>query len=328
MKRAYIIATLLLFPTLALAQMPALDGYGVDPLTVVVSPRYPRPYQTVTITPKSTVIDLSASTIVVTVDGKEVGRGSGSQSYSVQMGGPGTRSTVRVSVSGGGSSAANETIIRPADVSLILDPISTSHAFYEGANLVAPQGRVRVIVLADLRTAPETRIPSANLTYTWKTAGRILQAESGVGKSTLIATAPVLFRDTDVSVTVSSADGTLMGEASVAISPANPKLLLYKENPLEGTTFTAALSKDYTLTDNEEAFRAVPYFFPTEPSLTWLLNGKSAGVDPLITVRTTGDRAGSATLSAEAKQFGAFYSADSSLVVHFGASTGTNLFGL
>lgn len=229
MKRAYIIASLLLLPTLAFAQMPALDGYGVDPLTVTVSPRYPRPYQTVTITPKSTVLDLSASSIVVTVDGKEVGRGSGSQSYSVQAGGPGARSTVRVSVTGGGTSAVDETIIRPTDVSLILDPISTSHAFYEGANLVAPEGRIRVVALADLRSAPGTRIPSANLTYTWKTSGRILQAESGVGKSTLIATAPVLFRDTDVSVTVSSADGTLVGEASVAISPTDPKLLLYKE---------------------------------------------------------------------------------------------------
>lgn len=328
MKRAYIIASLLLFPTAAFAQMPALDGYGVDPLTVTVSPRYPRPYQSITITPKSTVIDLSASSVVVTVDGKEVGRGSGTQSYSVQTGGPGTRSVVRVSVSAAGTSATDETVIRPTDVSLVLDPISTSHAFYEGANLVAPEGRIRVVALADLRTAPGTRIPSTNLIYTWKTGSRILQAESGVGKSTLIATAPVLFRDTDVSVTVSSADGTLIGEASIAVSPTDPKLLLYKENPLEGAVFTSALSKDYSLTGSEEAFRAVPYFFPTDPSLTWLLNGKSAGTDPLITVRTTGDRAGSATLSVEARQFGAFYSANSSLIVRFGATPGSNLFGL
>lgn len=328
MKRAYIIASLLLFPTLALAQMPSLDGYGVDPLTVTITPRYPRPYQTVSITPKSTVIDLSASTVVVAVDGKEVGRGSGTQSYSIQTGGPGTRSTVRVSVSGSGASAVDETIIRPTDVSLVLDPISTSHALYEGANLVAPEGRVRVVALADFRTAPNTRIPSTNLTYTWKTGGRILQAESGVGKSTLSATAPVLFRATDVSVTVSNADGTLIGEARVAISPTNPQLILYKENPLEGTVFTSALSTDYSLTGSEEAFRAVPYFFPTAPSLTWLLNGKSAGTDPLITVRTTGDKAGSATLRVEAKQFGAFYSANNSLMVRYGATTGSNLFGL
>lgn len=328
MKRAFVIASLFFLPTFAFAQMPALDGYGVDPLTVTISPRYPRPFQTVTVTPKSTLIDLSASSVVVTVDGKEVGRGSGYQSYSVQTGGPGTRSAVRVSVSGGGSSAMDETVIRPTDVSLVLDPISTSHAFYEGASLVAPEGRIRVIALADLRTAPGSRIPSENLTYTWKTAGRILKAESGVGKSTLIATAPVLFRNTDVSVTVSSTDGTLVGEASVAISPTEPQLLLYQENPLEGTTFTSALSKDYSLTDSEEAFRAVPYYFPAEPSLTWLLNGKFAGSDPLITVRTAGDRAGSARLSVEAKQFGAYYSAESFLIVRFGAGNGTNLFGL
>ena len=71
---------------------------GVDPLTLSVSPLYPRPYQTVSIAPRSTLLDLSASSVKVSVDGEVIYEGSGTQAVSVRAGALGERTSVVVSV--------------------------------------------------------------------------------------------------------------------------------------------------------------------------------------------------------------------------------------
>ncbi len=71
---------------------------GTDPLTLSVSPQYPRPYQSVTVAPRSTLLDLSASTVKVSVNGTNVYTGSGTQPTTVRAGALGERTTVVVTV--------------------------------------------------------------------------------------------------------------------------------------------------------------------------------------------------------------------------------------
>ncbi len=219
-------------------------------------------------------------------------------------------------------------MLRPAEVSLVLEPAATSHPFYRGGGLVASEGRVRLVALADLRTAPATRLGSANLVYTWRLGDRILTDSSGIGRSTLIATAPVRYRNANVSVTVTSPDNTLVGEASTVISAVDPVTRIYRNDPLLGPNFDIALTNRYAMPDTEATFRAIGYFFAVPPTFAWTVNGTANGADKDLTVRATGNGKGAAQLGVTATEPDTRRSADSRVTVDFGQSTGFGFFGL
>jgi len=302
---------------------------GTEPLTISVSPEYPRPYQTVTISPRSTLIDLSASKVRISVNGANVYEGSGTQSTNVRAGGLGERTTVVVSVTDpSGRVYTKQKVLRPAEVSLVLEPVSTAHPFYQGGGLVASEGRVRLVALADLRTAPGTRISNANLVYTWRLGNRILTDSSGIGKSTLIATAPVRYRNADISVTVTSPDNSLVGEARTLVSAADPVARIYRNDPLLGPNFDVALSDRFSMPDTEATFRAIGYFFSVPPTFSWTVNKATSGTDKDITVRATGNGQGTARLGLTTTESEARRSANAGVTIDFGKSTGFGFFGL
>jgi hypothetical protein len=299
---------------------------STDPLTVSINPSYPRPYQIVTVTPGSTLIDLSASTITFTVGGKVVQKGTGTESASVAVGGPGTVTTVTVTAVNNGQTYTKSISIRPADVALLLEPTSTTHPFYEGASLIGSEGRIRLIAMPDLRTSAGTQIPSASLVYTWKNGDQVLQSASGIGKSVLTATAPVRYRDTAITVTVTSQDSSIVGQASVLVSPRDPLIRIYENDPLLGPRFDTALPGSITLNDTEATYRASPYYFTTIPTLTWEMNGTPSQTGQDITVRPSGNGKGTAVLGVSASSGTLGQSASNRLSVTFGKSSG-GLFG-
>jgi hypothetical protein len=302
---------------------------GTDPLTLSVSPAYPRPYQAVNVAPRSTLIDLAGSTVKVSVDGTVVYEGSGTQGTQVRAGGLGERTTVTVTVTdSGGKTYTKQQVLRPAEVSLVLEPASTMHPFYQGGGLVASEGQVRLVALADLRTAPGTRLPASSLVYTWRLGSQILTDSSGIGRSTLTATAPVRYRNADVSVTVTTPDQSLVGEARTIVSATDPVARIYRNDPLLGPNFDAALSGRYPMPDTETTFRAVGYFFAVPPTFAWTVNSATSGTDKDITVRATGNGQGTAALSVTATEAASRRNAESRVTVDFGSARGFGFFGL
>lgn len=297
-----------------------------DPLTVSISPDYPRPYETVTVTPRSTLIDLTSASIKIAVNGAVVMTGTGVQSVPINVAGPGLKTVVTVTATTGGKSYTKEITIRPADVSLVVEPMTTTHPFYAGAAQTAPEGRVRIIALADLRTSAGTRLNPSTLTYTWRLGNQILESDSGIGRSILTAVAPVRYRDAQITLTVSAPDNSLVAEAATVISPTDPFIRIYPTDPLLGPDFDHALQGTYAMRGAEESFRGVAYFFGALPSLNWSVNGQGSGGDKDVTVRTTGTAAGTATVSLTARNDAVHQSVTSALRVTFGGS-GTNLFG-
>ncbi len=325
MRSAFI--ALLLLCTAHAAQAQTLPGN--DPLTLVVSPQYPRPYQTVTIAPRSTLVDLSASTVKVSVNGTNVYTGSGTQPVNVRASGLGERTTVVVSVTDpAGRTYTKQQFIRPAEVSLVMEPTSTAHPFYAGGSLVASEGGVRLLALADLRSAPGTRLPASSLVYTWRLGNRILTDSSGIGRSTLVATAPVRYRNAEISVTVTSPDNSLVGEASTVVSAVDPIARIYRNDPLLGPNFDVALASRFSMADTEATFRAVGYFFATAPSIAWSVNGAANGTDKDLTVRSTGSGQGTAGLAVSLTEPTTRRSSESRSTIEFGTETGFGFFGL
>lgn len=310
-----------LFLALALFLMPAAllraqAPGSAEPLIISISPANPRPYDEIAITPRSNLINLPASQVKITVNGTVIEEGSGSRTAVTTLGGPGTRTTVRVDAVFNGDSYSKEVVISPGDVSLVVEPATLSHPFYEGASLVAPEGRLRIVAMADLRTAPGTRIPPERLSYTWKLGERVLSEQSGIGRSVLEATAAPRYRDAEVSVTVASIDGAVRGAATANVAAASPELLVYRDDPLLGVDFSRALSGTFVMTGEEDSFRAVPFHFLDAPSFAWTLNGSAAGANDRLTVRAEGAR-GTARIGARASR--GTESADASFSVQFGS---------
>lgn len=303
---------------------------GDDPIALVVTPQYPRPYQSVSISPRSTLLDLSASTVRIAVNGTNVYEGSGTQGAVIRAGGLGERTTITVSVTDpSGRTYTKEQILRPAEVSLVLEPTSTAHPFYQGGGLVASEGRIRLVALADLRQENGTRLPASSLVYTWKLGDRILTDSSGIGRSTLIATAPVRYRNADITLTVTSPDNSLVGQARTVVSAVDPVTRIYRNDPLLGPNFDVALSGSFTMPDTEATFRAVGYFFAVPPVFAWTVNGNTNGTDKDITVRATGNGQGRARLGVTATETATRRNAESQVTVDFGsARSGFGFFGL
>lgn len=299
---------------------------NTEALTVTLTPEYPRPYQVVTVSPESTLIDLAASQVVISVNGSVAYEGSGSESAQIAVGGPGETTNITVRATNNGQTYSKTLAVRPADVALLLEPAATNHPFYKGASLVATEGRLRIVAIPDLRTSTGAPLNPANLVYTWRNGTQLLTSASGIGKSVLSATAPVRYRDTVISVTVSTQDSSIVGQASVLVSPSDPFVRIYENDPLLGPRFDTALTGRVTLNDSEQTYRAVPYHFGTTPSLTWEVNGTASQTGKDITVRPSGSGRGTALLGIEAITTTPRQTAEGSVSVTYGQSSG-GIFG-
>lgn len=263
-------------------------------LTLLITPEYPRPYDTISITPKSNQINLSASEVVVYENGKVIEKGSGERRTYVTLGGPGSQTTIRVTATSEGQTYEVEVRLRPADVSLVIEPTTTTHPLYRGSALPVAEGPLRIVALADFRNSSGTRVPSGALSYTWRLGNKILTQESGLGRSVLTATAPVQFRDADVSVTVSTSDDSMTAQASVEVTPTSPVAYVYRADPLLGIDIAHRLSGSFPMLSEEETFEVVPFYFSGPPSISWTLNQNPAGTQNSLTVRTENSGSGTA----------------------------------
>ncbi len=306
---------LLFFATPAQAQYSTSD----NPVTFILTPSYPKPYQTVTVSPRSTLVDLGASTVTISANGVVVQKGTGTQAAAIQVGGSGETTRITVTVKGPDGQIYTATSnVRPADVALVVEPTSTVHPFYQGLPLPAPEGRIRLVAIPDLRTSANVAINPDTLIYRWKLGEQVLQSASGVGRSVLVATAPLQYRDAEVTLTVMSADSSVVAEAKTTIVPVSSLVRMYPYDPLLGPDFDRAIDTSFTLNTTEASFRAVPYFFSAAPTLEWSVGGTAQGAQKDITVRSTGSGQGSATLEIRAKLVNTLQVASNRTLLRFG----------
>lgn len=303
--------------------LPVHAQYSTDqePVTLIMSPSYPRPYQTVTVVPKSTLIDLSSSIVTITANGAVIKKGSGAQSASITVGGAGETTTIVLSVKAPDGKTYTHTLqVRPADVALVVEPVSSTHPFYKGLPLLAPEARVRLVAVPDVRSAKGS-IDPASLVYTWKLGERVLESSSGIGRSVLTATAPVMYRYADVTVTVTSTDSTYVAQAKTSLSPVEPIVRVYAEDPLKGPDFDTAVSGTFVLPTTEATFRAVGYFFDGQPSYAWSVGNKAQGAQRTLTVRSTGSGKGSTPVDIRASTADTGRASANRFVLKFGENT-------
>lgn len=303
---------------------------STDPFLVSISPSYPAPYGQVVLTPISNFVSLANATLSVTANGKPVYEGS-PKPFSVQLGGAGELVEVVVTATSNGEKSSKTLSIRPQDVSLVVEPLSSAPPLYPGKPLVPLEGSVRLVALANLRDGRGAVINPSAVSYQWTVDDAQILASSGIGRDVLVVASPLQYRALDVSVRVRSQDGALIGGASLALTPEDPIVRIYENDPLLGVLFDRTIAKSYAIASVEKSLYAAPFSFPAHgggPRVKWFLNGAASETKNLITLRPTGSGRGSASLSlvAEARET---VTATTNLSLSFGAASGgLGIFGL
>lgn len=330
MRQSLIIASMLalLLPGAAFAQSLGSTITSTNPLSVSVSPTYPAPYSQASVSVTSTSVDLTAATLTITSKGKQLYKGN-VQTVPVTLGGSGSVTTLAVTVTTAASTYTQTVTIQPEDVSLIAEPQGTVPPLYPGKSLVPLGGSVRVVAIANLQDAAGKTLDPANLAYTWTVDGARITAGSGIGKTSLLVASPLQYRTRSVSVVVQSQSGSLVGGATISLSPSTPTVRIYENDPLLGVRFDKALLSTYSLGSAEASLYAAPFSLPTDstPSIQWFLNSAAAQQGPILTLRPTGSGQGTASLSVTASS-GSLANAVANLSLSFGNTASTNVFGL
>jgi hypothetical protein len=283
----------------------------------------------VTFTPVSGDIDISGATMTVTINGKQIINGDAAP-FSLRMGDAGRTETVAISMKTAGGTYKQVVTVTPQDVVLVAEPLASLPPLYPGRPTIPVGGSVRVVAVADIRSANGTQLDPSTLAYAWSVDGS--GAGSGVGKRSIIVSSPLEYRASTVTVTVTSPDGTLIATDSTDLTPLAPVLRIYERDPLIGIRFEAALSDTFALAGSEATLYAAPFSYPTAlsaPSLSWYVAGSLAQRGGFITLRPTGKGAGTASLTVTGAQSGSVDApaASAALTVSFGKKS-SSIFGL
>ncbi len=324
------LAVALLLPLLGSAQsLENFSNISGEAFTVSVSPQYPAPYSKAAVSILSSSLNLTNTTLTVSVNGKETYKGS-VRPVPIPLGKAGSVMSVKITVSSGGTNYSQTVQIQPQDVVLNIEPISSAPPLYPGKSLVPIEGDVRIVAMADLRDASGKSLSPATYAYAWTVGGVQIANSSGIGKSAIIVGSPLQYRVREVSVVVTNSAGNLVGGASLSLTAREPSVRIYENDPLLGIRYGRALSRSFNIGDTEKTLYAAPFSLPTTsgaPSLQWFLNGAAAQTGSSITMRPTGSGKGSASLSLVASS-GNATPATTNISLIFGTTSGTNFFGL
>lgn len=280
-----VVLFVLLVPITSFAQFNSfLSPFSPEKVLVELSPEFPAPREIVT----ARVVDLSyedlsRAEIVWKVDDVEKKRGIGEQIFQFQAPETGREMEVFAII----NKSENETIagftkIRTADLDLIYEANTYTPPLYKGRSLFVPQAQLNVAAVANI-IENGVRIPKSQIIYNWYENNNFIKDASGVGRDSFRVQGDVLLRPLQISVVVESLNSNAKAKKKISIVAANPKVVMYENNPIYGSIFEKALTGTFNFDREEVGITAVPYFFTT-PSrnsdtlkYSWSENGKEIG---------------------------------------------------
>lgn len=296
-----------------------------------VSPRNPAPNEVYTVTLTSYATDLNRAMIEWKENGVTMKARTGMKSYSGIMPHAGSSLSLSVTVRAqNGASFEKQLEFRPAAVALMWQAASYRPDYYPGR--AQPTAGSSILLSAEpiFVDASGTNIPATNLVYEWSRRGKPDQSGSGYGRSTYVLDSLSEYNNETVSVEVSTVDTKMIASSGIKIPTKNPRLVIYEEDPLQGTLFSRAISDTFALSREEIVLRGEPYFYPRGSAnslkLAWSVNSAETVTDPsnptLLTLREQSNSKGTASISFSADSSkNSFRNLTQSFILEFGKNT-------
>lgn len=169
--------------------------------------------------------------------------------------------------------------IAPARVDLYYEADTYTPPFYQGKRIYTHQSDVTVYAFPYISEGGEL-LDRSQLSYIWEVDNRVVQDQSGYGRSSFTYNSGLLSQDVKISVTASSVNNPSVAEADIFISPKTPNILLFENHPLYGLMYRNIINNFYELTSTEVFLTAIPLFFSIDTrddsnlQYSWNLNGE------------------------------------------------------
>lgn len=277
-----------------------------------MTPQYPSPGQTVTLTAVNYSSGADTATYIWSVNNAIVLQGIGAKTLTLSAGAAGSSQAISLLVvQNGAAEGAASAVIRPADVDMVWEGETSVPPFYTGRPLPNGQSALTVMAVPHIRTS-SGEVPQNSLVYTWKVNGAPLGSQSGYARSSVVISPPSFNQAFTVSVHAQTPDGTGAADGATTIQPETPSALVYESAPLLGVLFNETVSGTVPFPGDELSFAAFPLFSGDLAALTsaWTLDGGAFSVDPSkpldVTFRKTGSVSGSHPVTFSFTNAGAF----------------------
>ncbi len=335
MKRAFglclVVCLLSTFSPKIFAQnVPADDATQiVNTVNFIASPSAPGPNTRVHLVIEAFGIDLESSVETWSVGGHKVQSGTGLTSLDFSTGNLGSSNTVSVSINTGNTVITRTIDFSPSSVDLMWQGNTYTPSFYRGRSLWGLQSRVTFLAVPHVVGVSGAELTSSNLIYRWTKDGEVFGSQSGAGKNSLTISDTILSLPITVSVDVMTDSNTVVGTASLTLTPEPAQILVYEDNPLYGIIFGNAIGEQTKMRDKEVSFVALPLGMSPisrlSPNLlyTWSTNtGSNSTSANKATYRAPDNTNGSTQVHVEvANKTMTLQGASKDFLVQFGGET-------
>lgn len=194
-------------------------------------------------------------------------------------------------------------------------------AFYDGRPLWANQTSVTIMAVPSI---PGISNP-ANLNYKWTKNDVVLGTASGTGRNSLSFWDTVLGKPVKIRLEILSNAGAILASKTFTLTPAEPNLLVYENNPLYGILFNNETGASYTMRTDEVTYSAFPLFFTArdrfDPTInySWSDTAGESESRNSVTYRIPEGASGSSQISVRAEHSNMIIqSARKNFLVQFG----------
>lgn len=260
-------------------EIPGIND-AAQSITINLSSETPEPFTNITVRAESVRYDLKRARISWLVNGKQTSSGIGDASVDFKTGDAGTVTNVQMIADVPSAGAIEQSItVIPASVDLLWRANVYVPPFYRGKALASSAAELTVVAMPNISRQGK-KIRPKELVYNWKLGENVLSSQSGYGKDSITVTGARIYSGTEVSLEVSTLDGSIIAKKILLIPSVDPKVVFYENRPLEGVRYERALSGEISLSEPEVVVRAEPYFFSNFGTLNyeWLFNHKPLDV--------------------------------------------------
>ena len=284
-------------------------------ILISISPKFPNPNENVTATINSYSTDLNKSYITWTVNGKDIISNIGKKTFSFTMGGVGTNVNLSVTV----ETVSGNTITKMIDIvtsqmDMLWEAVdSYAPPFYKGKTFVSKEGEFKVVAMPYVSNQ-SGKVNLNDLSYLWTKDGAGQSNSSGWGKNSYIFKNTYLDRNNTIEVETSNIYGSQNASSKIILTPTNPEIVFYKNDPRFGINYENALDNNFSIEKEGSSIVATPYFFSPRDlnnlSFNWFLNDKkieTPTIKNFLSIKPESGQSGSGKIKINIKNDNTFY---------------------
>lgn len=178
--------------------------------------------------------------------------------------------------------------------------------FYQGRSLWSNESRITVTAVSNVPA-----FDPSTLYYRWSKDGKVLGNLSGINKHSLTFVDSILSLPIEIKVDLRDGEeGKVLGSSTLVVEPVQARLLIMSKSPLYGLMLNRAIVSEYSLTEPEVTFAAIPLFarvpIRTAPALafTWSTNTGETRTGADVTYRIPEGARGESSITLRMKNAG------------------------